>query len=389
MGWQAPLCDLLLSLGRSARVIVLFLCVGGVLGLVAAFIRPHYYRASAVVALLPREKPVVDTSIRTSSLATSEDRAQRESTGSLMLPGQPELYLAILRSRPILRALVDRYRHRLDFGPSDNRSDEEVDALQRKIQLEATEDGLLTITITALSPDLAADLANALVSEGKAASAAIERQLLMQQAGHLEQALDGRRRALLAAEQALEVFCERNRVVDLGVQATQDLVLLKETSAKRDQLQLNLSVLRERYTERDPKVLNLCRQVTRCERTLSEIRARTGGPGERGFGRLRVAYRTLSENVRLTRDMVATLSLQAELFRLRAEQPAGCLAVIRTAVPVEKPAGPSKKRTLGVALGLALVLGVAWALAREQLRLAELDPYLAARLNDLRALCGR
>ncbi|MFZ4534482.1 MAG: hypothetical protein ACOYOJ_22075, partial [Alsobacter sp.] len=60
------------------------------------------------------------------------------------------------------------------------------------------------------------------------------------------------------------------------------------------------------------------------------------------------------------------LETQAGIFRLRAEQPAGSLAVVRVATPPDAPAGPSKRQVLGVPLFAGVSLGVLIALLHAQ-----------------------
>lgn len=390
LGWQAPLLDGLCLAARYLKVLVVCLVLGIMGATLKILISPKLYRASAVAVLMPREKPVLDASITAGSIESGDDRAQREATGGLMLPSQPELYLAILHSRPVLRELIDRFRARLDFPADKQRSDEEVATLRRWIELETSEEGLLSITVTTREPQLAADLANALLAEGRRASAEIERQMLLQHAGQLEEALAEREAELSAAEEQLESFCERHRVVDLSTQATQHLVLLKEATGKRDRLRAERQALLNTFTERHSTVQDNALRLAEAEAAIRRIRAQvTGSTGQEGFGRVRVEHERLRNRRRMVQDMVATLSLKAQVFRLRAEQPAGCLAVIRDAVPVHRPAGPGKKKTLAVALGLALVLGVAISFALDQWRRAQLDPYLAARIAELRQLLRR
>lgn len=386
LGWEAPLCDFVLAIAASWRQVAASLVVAVLAASAYLLLAPPFYRSSSVAVLLPREKPILDATINSSAVEVSDDQAQRTSTGSLMLPAKPELYLALLRSRAVLRTIADRFGPRLGLPATGTRSDEEIEALNRAIRIETSEEGLLTITVTAESPDLAADLANALLDEGKRASAEIERQMLLQQANHLQEILDQRRASLASAERELELFSAEHSVVDLGTQTTQDLVLLKETRAKRDRLQAELCALSERFTSADHRMRVAQNRLRSAERDLARIQsAMVGGAGVDQVGRLGVRLKSLQERVRLDRDVVATLSLRADLFKLRAEQPSGSLAVIRPAVPVLRKAGPAKKRTLALALGAALVLSFGWAILAAQWRQARQTDYVRRQLGQLRA----
>jgi uncharacterized protein involved in exopolysaccharide biosynthesis len=386
--WQAPLLDLLSMLARR-KVLIAAIVMAGVSAGVLKYMRtPPFYRASSVAVLMPREKPTVDITVLSGTVEMKEDAAKRADSGSLMLPPDTDLYIALLGSRPVLESLAATFEQRLttlDQVKPNDRSDEIVVRLRDMLKVQGTDEGLLTVTVTADDPQLAADLANELVAEGQRASKAIERQLLVQQAGHLEDAVAHAQGKLYLAESWLKTYCERHRLIDPPLQASDRLRQVREIEAIRDRRVVELAQRRMQYTDADPRVRQLDEEIRLSNERVHQLRSEiTGGVGERDYGRLLVEYEGLRQQVRFRRDLLATLSTQTEVFRIRAEQPAGSMAVVRPAVAVAKPAGPSKKSTLLVSVGGAIFAAVCVALLLEQVRLARNDPSLQNHVATLR-----
>ncbi|MHC5003211.1 MAG: GumC domain-containing protein [Planctomycetota bacterium] len=386
--WQAPLLDVLAVLARRRLLIIAIVTAGAVAGTLQYLRTPSFYRASAVAVLLPREKPAVDMAVSSATVETTEDGAKRANSGSLMLPPQTDLYVALLGSRSVLESLAGQFGDRLarlrELKAND-RSDEIVMRLKDMVSVAGTDEGLLTFTVTADDPVLASDLANAMVQEGQRASKAIERQLLVQQAGYLEYAVRASAERLTDAESRLKSFCERHRLIDPNLQATDSLRQIRELDAVRERRAIELARRRLSHTDADPGVRALQHEIELTDQRLVALHAEiTSGIGDEEYGRLLVEFEGLRQEVRFRRDLLGTLSTQTEVFRIRAEQPAGNIAVVRPAVPVHTPAGPSRKKTFGLAVGGAMFAAVALCLVLEQVRLVRRDPALANRLDEVR-----
>ena len=163
--WQEPLIDLICSIARHHRLILIVMVLGITVSAVQYIRTPHSYKSSAVAVLLPREKPTINLSVTSSSMETAEEGAKRSDTGPLMLPPQTDLYLALLHSRAVLERVAKEHLDRLTEAGDvleRDRSDEVVSRLRSMVQVQGTDEGMLTITVTARDPELSADVANAL-----------------------------------------------------------------------------------------------------------------------------------------------------------------------------------------------------------------------------------
>jgi len=388
MTWPAPLLDLACAVAAQKYIIITLMVIGLVLGTIRLILMPSIYTASAVAVLLPREKPVLDVTIDTSSIETTNDHASRSTSGNLMLPPNPTLYTTLIYSRPVLSQIAIKFSTRLDghLSPRD-RSNEVIQHVRSMITVASTEEGLITITVSSKDPELSADIANELFFECQKASKSIERQLILQQAGHLENALENSMRRMKQTESTLSAFNTKYGLVNTELQVSNHLRSVRELSTEKDSLQTDLQELRLSYSDRSPEVLKIQSRIKSIKKQQQTIQTGiVGSMGTSDYGSLIVAHDSLKQKVRFERDLVATLATKVDIYRIRAEEPTGNLAVIREAVTPSRPSGPSKKRELGIALGLCMMLGIGWSILVNQWKLAQQDTYLSQRISDFISL---
>jgi capsule polysaccharide export protein KpsE/RkpR len=387
IAWQEPVLDILEAIIHRRCIVIIIMILGSIAGILRLASMPDVYSASAVAVLLPREKAMMDASIDTSSIETSDDRASRSSAGSLMLPPNPALYTTIIDSRAVLEEIARRFSDQLSNSnevSNNDRSEEVIDKLRRMIRTTTTEEGIITIHVDSHSARLSADLANALFEQCEIASKSIERKLLIHQASHLDKALLIAEKRLTETEEKMSAFTSKMGLVNTDLQASNQLRGLRELQTERDTLEADLDALRLSYTNSAPEVIAVKARIATIERqsTLSQQNV-VGSVGTADFGRVSIAYKSLEQKVRFERDMVSTLSTKSDIYRLRAEQPIGNLAIIRPANTPTRPAGPSKKRELGLALGLSMILSIGYCLLCQQWQSMRKDRDMAARTDDL------
>lgn len=385
ISWPAPLLDAACAIAKQKVIVCLIICLGLLFGIIRLTRLPTTYTASAVAVLMSREKPILDASIDTNTIETTDDRAARSDTGSLMLPPNPSLYTTLIESRAVLSRIALKYERDLagHLSPRD-RSEEVYHELKSMVEVSSTEEGLMTVTVSTEDPELSAKLANEFFEECKRASKAIEKQLILQQAGHLEEALISAQARLKTSENRLREFTAQYELINVDLQAGNQLRSIRELEAQKDKLRGELDEMLLNYAEKSPEVQRVRARIRSLEKLMEEASNSIVGPiNMENFGGLLVTHKSLTQKIQFERDMVATLSTQADLYRIRAEQPTGNLAVIKSAVAPERPAGPSKKRELGLFLGLSIFLSIGWALATQQWEKALQNQLVAERIDEL------
>ncbi|MGE9290603.1 MAG: hypothetical protein ACQKBT_06420 [Puniceicoccales bacterium] len=381
--WPAPLLDIAYAILSRKWIVAAIIFVGLVLGVIRWSLMPPTYTASAVAVLLAREKPILDAAIETSSMESSDDSAGRSAVGTLMLPPDPTLYTTLINSRSVLEEIGERLKEELgDYLSPNDRSVEVYQQIKSMISVTSTENGLITVTVTSSSPRLSAKIANLLFLECERASKEIERSLILTQAGHLRDALISSEAQLRLTEEALSQFSAQFKIVDVDYQISNKLRNVRELQVERDRLQTELDDLRLSYAASSPEIQSINTRIASIENQLNLAESNIlGSVPSAEYGRLIVEYESLKERIRFERDLVATLSTKVDIYEIRAEQPTGNLAVIRPASEPALPAGPSKKKEIGLVLGLFIVLAVGWALAAQQWQVARRDPTLGPQID--------
>ncbi|MGB0257250.1 MAG: hypothetical protein ACPGES_01245 [Coraliomargarita sp.] len=385
VAWQEPFLDLLDAILSNKWKFISIVIAGMLIGVVRLAQMPYRYEASAVAVLLPREKAVVDAAIDTSSVEATDDRAGRSSAGNLMLPPNPNLYSTIIMSRAVLTEIAQQHASQLagDISEAD-RSEEVINALRSMIQVSTTEEGIIKISVISNDPELSASIANTMFEECERVSRSIEQKLLISQADHLDKAYVLARVRLEETEQQIGELAENYGLIDTDLQASNQLRALRELRTERAKLDTDIEELLLSYTETSKEVKAARARYAAIERQINQSKESViGDVSTDGFGRFNIAYTRLQQEARFQRDMLATIATKADIYRIRAVQPIGNLAIIRQAAIPSRPSGPSKKIELGISLGISLILGVGLCLLSQQFRQLKASPELAARTNGI------
>lgn len=172
--------------------------------------------------------------------------------------------------------------------------------------------------------------------------------------------------------------------MDADTQARNQLYTVRELNALKDKVEAELVSLRISHTDNSPPVQELLARIATMEgQIIASHQSIIGEIGTDNFGELSVAYKSLTQKIRFERDMVSALATKSDIYRLRAEQPIGNIAIIRNATVPTRPSGPSKKMEVGVSIGLSLVLAIGYALGMQQLLLLKKNPHLSSRTESI------
>jgi uncharacterized protein involved in exopolysaccharide biosynthesis len=390
IGWQAPLVDLFAAMVRRLWLALLLLAVGIAVGLYLLAHATPYYRAASVALLLPREKPTLDVSVNTSSMETGMDGARRESSGPLMLPPNPDLYTTILTSRPVLTAIADKFAQQLQASVPETferGTHDIVDHIQRMLKITGTDEGMITIEVTASNRVLAANMANELLAEMERTSKAIERQLILQQSGFLETAQQKVLAELTHDEAQLAEFYARHGVIDVASQAADILRMKRDQEQALYKLEQEMLARLANFTENDDTVRSMQLRMHKHQARIEDLGSRyLNLNGEQELGLVQIEFDGLRERVRYKRDLLATIATQRSIFKIRAEQPAGSVAVLKSAMPPARASGPSRQLLLGIPILSSLLVAVLLTLLFEQWTGSTQDPYISRRIGEIR--CG-
>ena len=294
-------------------------------------------------------------------------------------------YLAILSSRTMLEAVVDRFD--LESDPEIREEDfPRTAALQRldeRTYLEVSIDyDYLSIHILDEDPERAAQMANFYVEELNRRNIALTSQSAGEHRAFLEARLQQAEAALDSSLAEMQAFQEQYGIVEIEAQATALMTSLAEAQVAVAAAEAEYQGLRAQFGDENPTVASAQAEL---RSSRSQVARLTGG--DEAF--MPVPIRQLPAITRQYALLMAELKTQEEILRvlrpfyeqavLSEQENADAVQVLDPALPPVKKAEP--RRTLivlaaaaavGLLMGLLILLG-AW--------IRERGPDLASKLR--------
>ena len=312
----------------------------------------------------------------------------------LGLKNPNDIYVGMLRSRPVADALIHKFSLAALYHAKD------MTAARKKLADRTTivseKEGFIAISVSDPDKKRAAELANGYTQELRtvtkdlAVTEASQRRLFYE--GQLNEA----KSALVGAEMAFQqVQQKKGGLVQPDAQAKAMVEGLAALRAQTSAKQVELEALRSYSTEHSPEV-----QIT--ERELSSLQGETARMEERsrgsGFGDLSLhdvpgagmEYLRAEHELRYRQAIFDLLMKQYDAARLDEAKEAAVIQVLEPAIDPDRRSSPHYAITLllfaaaGIFIGCLLVLFSCWK------ELLNSDPYLARQMEELKcAVRGR
>lgn len=350
--------DLLATVRRVIRArwtILLCALLGALIAGVLAYLVHPYYTANAV--FLPP---------RSSDLAVA---AATPSLSSLVNGENSDVYLGMLTSRSVADDVIDHLGLMNEF-----KTEKQEDArfvLSSMSKFAVSKNALISVTITAGKPALAAAIANAYLdalfrlSGQMAASGSKYRRIFF------EQQLQEQKKVLNDAESALRQTQESTGVVLPQGEAQAGLNATAQLQSQIGEAEARLAGLLTSSTEQNPQVITARSQLAQLRSQLARQQAAASGPGivsNRRLPQLSLEYAQKARDVRLNESEYDALVQQYERARIASIDPGPQLQVVDRAVVPGRKAGPSRRKMIAIGFVLGFFLGLFYILAANPLR---------------------
>ena len=368
------LLDALAWLGESKITIALVTAAAAVVSAVIAFVMPDEYTARA--SLLP---PV--------SQQQSQSAAALAALGALgglagtMTPKTPdELYVALLKSDSVQRALAERYDLKKRW---EIKSYEQLrKAFPKFVRVSAEKkSGVINVEVDDVDPKFAAELANAHSTEITKVLSRLAVSEAQQRRVFFEQQLKETKEHLVKAEQDLRVVQERSGVIVLDKQAEALIGGAAMVRAQIAEREVQLKVLRTIATTQNPDVQRLAAELRALRAELARMESSQGNAGsavDMPVGRIpeaAIEYVRARRELKIQEALLESMIRQYEIAKLDEAKEGPRLQVVDTALPPDRKSKPLRAViVLASTLG-ALLLVCAAVVTHRYTRLARsLDP---------------
>lgn len=381
---EISLLDLLLVLVKNKRLIIGIPAVCGLIAVgIALMITPIF--TSKAVIMPPQQQSA-------GALAALGDLAGLAGiSGGGALKNPSDLYVAMLETRPIQDALIDRFNLVARYD-AEYRQDARNALSQVSVIKADKKSGLISIEVDDEDPKAAANMAMAYVEElqkmtnSLAISEAARRRLFFEK--QLEQAKE----SLKNAEVALRSTQEKTRIVSPQGQMTAIFTAIAQLRGAISAKEVEINALKTFATAQNPD-LKVAQQELAALRSQLD-RLQRDHPSEAGdymvpSGRLAaggIAFVQATRDVNYYETIFELLAKQFEIAKIDEAKESTLIQVVEKSVPAERKSKPKRALIVILTVLSSFMLMILFAFIKEAFANAKKDSDSSSRIAELKAL---
>ncbi len=245
---EISLLDLLIVVVRYRRLILKIAACTIVVGIILSLVLPFKY--TAMTSILPPQQGSSAGSALMAQLGNLGSVASLAG-GSLGLKNPNDLQVAMLKSRTVEDAMLDRF-HLVELFKVKQRSDARKE-LEKVVDIDnGAKDGLIRISVTDRDPKRAAEMANGYVEEFKRLSAGLAVTEASQRRLFFERQLAQAKDNLANAEEDLKRTGQKTGLIQLDSQTRATIELLANLRGQIAAKEVEISAMRSFATGENP-----------------------------------------------------------------------------------------------------------------------------------------
>jgi len=357
---------MLLEVLANRRVLIVWTVIlSTAAAVVAALLLPQWFRASAL--LLPPKNVTlpIDAVGRMSEVVSV--------TEGLDLPvmaTQTDVYARMLRSRSVTDRVIEEYDLQARFKARNR--DEAYKAFLSRAEFRVTEEGLLEVSMEDHNPQMAADIANALVRELDRVNRDIVLGRARQNRGFLQERLAQVKAELDSSRAALERFQMEHRTVDFSEQTRLAVDQAIQLKVQLGQLDTEIGMREAQLGSDNADLLNLKRKRRVVQQQLEQLES--DNPDSDFFSlpvasipRLRGEHQQLDGRVKVNENLYQILLEQYEQAKIHENENLPTISVLDSARPPDLRSRPRRALIVGGAFAASVLFSVLLAALLEYL----------------------
>lgn len=383
-GEGVSLVELLTWIGERKRTIGLVTAAAAALSLGAALLATPIFTARTT--LLPP-----NSQQQGASAAVLAALGPLGGLAGGMAPKSPdELYVALLKSDTVLRALDERFKLKERYRATNFEALRKV--MPSKVRVASDKkSGVISVEVDDEDAKFAAELANAHTVEVTKLLGRLAVSDAQLRRAFFEQQLKETKENLIKAERDMQRVQEKSGVIVLDKQAEALIGGAATLRAQIAEREVQLKVLRGSATEQNPDVQRLTAELRALRAELARMESTQGGqPGsavDLPVGRIPEAaidYVRARRELKLQETLLEGMVRQYEMAKLDEAKEGPVLQQVDVALPPDYKSKPSRALIVIGATFAALLASLAWAIVRGYAASREPDPERDAAWDALR-----
>lgn len=308
--------------------------------------------------------------------------------GSLGLKNPNDLQVALLKSRTVEDAMVDRF-HLIDLYHQKRKSDARK-KLESRVNIEnGAKDGLIRISVIDSDARRATEMANGYVDEFKKFSAKIAVTEASQRRLFFEEQLGQAKENLAKAEEDLKKTGQKTGLIQLDAQAQATIQLIADLRAQVAAKEAQIQAMRSFATGDNPA-------LQMAEQELASLRAQESKMGANSEGATNalvpkgnlqesgIEYIRRLREVKYQETVFELLARQYEIAKVDEAKQGAVVQIVDRAIVPDKRSFPVRSLIVLGATVAGLIIGVFWVLAEEEWKRLVNGPAQRLRLQSLK-----
>ena len=383
------LLDVVIVLVRHRWLIAKVAIAIILIGLIVCLVLPVRY--TALTAILPPQQGSSAGSALMAQLGSSLGSvAALAGGGSLGLKNPNDLQVALLKSRTVEDAMVDRF-HLMDLFQAKLRSTARK-KLEDAVDIDSgSKDGIIRISVTDRDANRAAAMANGYVEEFKKFSATLAVTEASQRRLFFEQQLKQAKDNLAAAEEDLKRTEQKTGVFQLDAQARASIQLIADLRGQVAAKEAEITALRSFATGENPELQIAQQQLVGLQAEEAKMGAASEGVQnplipKGNIPEASVEYVRKYRDVKYYETIFDLLARQYEIAKVDEARQGSVVQIVDKAIVPDRHSSPKRLLIMLGAVVLGLFAGVGWALAREALHRISDNPAERSRIELLKGL---
>jgi uncharacterized protein involved in exopolysaccharide biosynthesis len=365
--------EILTTLIRHRGQVFIITGLSFLLGIILCLpnVLPVSYKAS--VRIMPPQQTPSSAAMLMSQLSSggSSNALMTAASASIGLKNPNEIYIGLLRARPISDHLIQRFDLMSAYHKPLLSSTREK--LAKRTTIESEKSGFICITVVDSDKQRVANIANGYVDALRAFTGSLSSAEAQRRKNFYESQLKEAKDALVKAEIDYQQIQQKTGVVALDMQSRALIEGMATMRAKVASKQVEVEALRSSFTDRSP-------QLQIAEKELSTMQAELvrmeHGSAAHGASDLAISAVSASgmdflqaqHEVLYRQTLFDMLIKQYDAARLDEMKEAAVIQVVEPAIPPDKKAAPSKSMILLISLIAGFLIACGVVVGREHLR---------------------
>lgn len=389
---SATFLELATTLAQRKWFILKLTAAAGVLGIVVALLLPNWYTAETRI-LPPQQQQSSAAVLMMSSLASGSGAALASAAGRDLLKNPNDLYVGMLKTRPIADAIIKRFDLQKLYRARDMTGARKE--LSRHTDIVSERTGMISISVEARDKTQAAGMANAYVEElrnltkGLALTEASQRRLFYED--QLKQAGND----LASAEAGLKEAQQKTGVIEPDAQSKALIEGVGDLRARIVAKEVELQTMRSFATDKNPDVDLAQHELAGMKVQLRKLERQTGDPGSydirlKDVPQAQLDYIRAARELKFRETVFELLAKQFEAAKIDEAKDAALIQVVEPAAAPERKSSPKRAIITVLAASSGFFLGCLIALTGWWRRHIQIDPERSQQLRAFRtAVLGR